>query len=500
MDLKPEIGITARKEHDFPGWYSQVLTKGEMIEYYDISGCYILRPNSYFVWEQIQHFVNEHLRRVGVRNAYFPMLVSEKALQTEADHVQGFSPEVAWVTKAGKKDLHLPIAIRPTSETVVYPAYAKWIRSHRDLPLRLNQWSNVVRWEFKNPTPFIRTREFLWQEGHSAFATEAEADTEVCDILALYARVYEELLAVPVIQGLKTETEKFPGAAYTATIETFIAPAGRAVQAATSHGLGQNFGKIFGIEYVDKLKHKRIPYQNSWGISTRAIGVMIMQHGDNKGLVIPPRVAATQVVVVPISRNIPAGERARFDSMANDLFFSLKKRFIRVDFDDRAQHTPGWKFNHWEWLGVPLRVEFGPNDMNAHRCVLVRRDTGVKETCPLDNVEERALDLLGIIQTDMLAKARGKLASKQRKVHTWQEFVSALDDRCFVLAPSCDDGKCEESIKEKTRETVDGEEEKMSGSAKSLCIPFDQPEMSDGTLCVGCSGPAAKWTLFGRSY
>lgn len=297
-----QIAIGVKKEVDFPGWYTNVLLKADMLDYYSVSGCYILKPWSYSIWEEIQTWFNTQIKELGVQNSYFPMFVSQSVLEREKDHIEGFSPEVAWVTRAGNSDLEEPIAIRPTSETAMYPYYAKWIRSHRDLPLKLNQWNSVVRWEFKNPQPFLRTREFLWQEGHTAFLTKAEADAEVRQILDLYRQVYEDLLAVPVIPGIKSEKEKFAGGLYTTTLEGFIPTSGRGIQAATSHCLGQNFSRpeMFNIFVEDPVdKSKSYVWQNSWGLSTRTIGVMVMVHGDNQGLVLPPRVASIQVIVVP---------------------------------------------------------------------------------------------------------------------------------------------------------------------------------------------------------
>jgi prolyl-tRNA synthetase len=293
------LGITAKKLEDFPRWYSDVIKKSEMVDSYLVSGCYILRPWAFNIWENITAWFDGEIKKLGVKNAMFPLFVTKGQLTKEADHVEGFAPEVAWVTKSGDNELAEPIALRPTSETIMYPYFSKWIRSHRDLPLKLNQWTNVVRWEFKNPTPFIRTREFLWQEGHTAFATQEEADIEVLDILDLYARVYEELMAVPVIKGRKSEKERFPGGLYTTTVEAFVSATGRSVQGATSHCLGTNFADMFNIEYeTEDGKSKKKVVQNSWGLSTRSIGVMIMVHGDNNGLVLPPRVAPKQVVIV----------------------------------------------------------------------------------------------------------------------------------------------------------------------------------------------------------
>ena len=302
------LGLTTSRDDDFGAWYSQVVVAGELIEYDDISGCYILRPWAYSMWEQIKDFFDAEIKKEGVENCYFPLFVSEARLEAEKDHIEDFAPEVAWVTRSGQSELDCPIAVRPTSETVMYPVIANWIRSHRDLPLKLNQWCNVVRWEFKHPTPFIRSREFLWQEGHTAFTTKAEADREVRRILELYRRVYEELLAVPVIPGVKSEKEKFAGGLYTTTVEAFVPATGRGVQGATSHCLGQNFAKMFQIEYENQKGGRSMPWQNSWGCTTRTIGVAIMVHGDDKGLVLPPRVAPLQVVLVTIPNSKAAAE------------------------------------------------------------------------------------------------------------------------------------------------------------------------------------------------
>ena len=288
---KELIGIQYKKEENFSKWYSEIITKSQMIEYYDISGCYILRPLSFYIWEQIQGFMDSRFKKLGVQNCYFPMFVTEGALNKEASHVEGFSPEVAWVTKSGQSDLAEPIAIRPTSETIMYPAFAKWIHSHRDLPMKLNQWSNVVRWEFKHPTPFIRTREFLWQEGHTAHATKKDCEDFVLDILEIYAQTYEQLLAVPVVRGRKSEDERFAGADNTTTCEIYVPVSGRGIQGATSHMLGQNFSKMFKVQFEDEKAEKQYIWQASWGFSTRSIGAMIMVHSDNMGLVLPPFVA-----------------------------------------------------------------------------------------------------------------------------------------------------------------------------------------------------------------
>jgi prolyl-tRNA synthetase len=329
-----QLGLSVTKEEDFSLWYTQAITLSEMIDYSDISGCYVLRPWAFFIWEQIQRFVDDRIRAWGVKNSYFPMFVSQRALMTEKDHVEGFAPEVAWVTKSGETDLAEPIAVRPTSETIMYPFFAKWIRSHRDLPLEINQWCNVVRWEFKDATPFLRSREFLWQEGHTAHATYEEAQARVLTVLDLYQEVYEYLLAVPVIKGAKTEMEKFAGGFQTTTVEAYINGSGRAIQGATSHNLGQNFGKMFKIAFEPATGGDRvIPWQTSWGLTTRSIGVAVMVHGDNKGLVLPPRVAPIQVIILPIAK-----KDVEYESLlayARSIESKIRSAGVRVEIDER---------------------------------------------------------------------------------------------------------------------------------------------------------------------
>jgi prolyl-tRNA synthetase len=402
----PSDGMTVSKDGDFSEWYSQVVTKSELIDYYDISGCYILRPASYFIWDQIKNFFDGAITADGVSNCYFPLFVTKARLEAEKDHIEGFAPEVAWVTKSGNSDLAEPIAIRPTSETIMYPLYAKWIRSHRDLPLRLNQWCNVVRWEFKHPVPFLRSREFLWSEGHSAFANKPEADAEVLKILDLYARIYEELLAVPVIKGVKSEKEKFAGGLYTTTVEGFIPSNGRAIQGATSHCLGQNFAKMFNIEFEGTSGTKQMVWQNSWGVTTRTIGVMVMVHGDDKGLVVPPRVAEVQVVIVVIPKGKDSS--AALNEKAYELRDAMKRAGIRVKVDDRDNYTPGFKYNFWELRGACIRMEIGPRDMEKEQVVLVRRDNKSKTMVPMANVAESVKEALDCMQSDMFAKAKAE--------------------------------------------------------------------------------------------
>lgn len=504
------IGITVDKEKDFSSWYTQVVTKGEMLDYYDVSGCYILRPNSYFVWETIQDWFNARIKKMGVQNTYFPMFVSQRVLEKEKDHIEGFAPEVAWVTRAGNSELDEHIAIRPTSETVMYPYYAKWIRSHRDLPLKLNQWNSVVRWEFKHPQPFLRTREFLWQEGHTAHLTKDAAAEEVLQILDYYAGVYEELLAVPVVKGKKTENEKFAGGDYTTTVEGFVAATGRGIQGGTSHHLGTNFSKMFNISVENpegSEKPRIFAYQNSWGLSTRVIGVMIMTHSDNKGLVLPPRIAQYQAVVIPVgltSKSTDA-QRKEINEGAEKIEQSLRANGIRVTGDYREIYNPGWKFADWELKGVPLRFEFGPKDLAGNQVTIVRRNDGKKYTVKLDELDTQVPKLLDQMHDDLLAKAKQEFDEHRVKVDEWKDFVPTLNKKNVILAPWCGDADCEDDIKDSSAKKDDGEEEEVdekapSMGAKSLCIPFEQPELKEGQKCVKCDRKAVTYCMFGRSY
>ncbi|OBZ77731.1 putative proline--tRNA ligase C19C7.06 [Grifola frondosa] len=507
-----QIAIGVKKEVDFATWYTNVLIKADMLEYYNVSGCYILRPWSYSIWEIIQEWFNIKIKEMDVQNAYFPMFVSAKVLEREKDHVEGFSPEVAWVTRAGNSDLEEPIAIRPTSETVMYPYYAKWIQSHRDLPLKLNQWNSVVRWEFKNPQPFLRTREFLWQEGHTAHLTKPEADKEVLEILDLYRRVYEELLAVPVIPGVKSVKEKFAGGLYTTTVEGFVPTTGRGIQGATSHSLGQNFSRMFNIFVEDPNdptgQGKTYVWQNSWGLSTRVIGVMVMIHGDNQGLVLPPRVACVQAVVVPcgITAKTSDEQRKAINDACEALATSLKKVGVKAKADLREGYTPGFKFNDWEQkVGVPLRLEIGPADLSKQQCIAVRRDIGAKAPLPLAHITSSVPTLLEIIQADMFKRAQETYFSRIKEITRWEDVVPTLDDKCVVAIPWCEEEACEDDIKERSGRASEPQDERApSAGAKSLCIPYDQsrwtPIEPGKTKCVGCGKDAKRWTLFGRSY
>uniref|UniRef100_A0A9J8AQG3 Bifunctional glutamate/proline--tRNA ligase n=1 Tax=Cyprinus carpio carpio TaxID=630221 RepID=A0A9J8AQG3_CYPCA len=499
------LGLEAKKEENLADWYSQVITKAEMIEYYDVSGCYVLRPWSYAIWDAIKDFFDREIKKLGVENCYFPMFVSQAALEKEKTHIADFAPEVAWVTRSGKTELAEPIAVRPTSETVMYPAYAKWVQSHRDLPIKLNQWCNVVRWEFKHPQPFLRTREFLWQEGHTAFATKEEAVEEVLQILDLYARVYEELMAIPVVKGRKTEKEKFAGGDYTTTVEAYISASGRAIQGATSHHLGQNFSKMFDIVFEDPKKpgEKQLAYQNSWGITTRTIGVLTMVHGDNMGLVLPPRVACLQVIIIPcgITATLPEAEKELLLAQCSKYLSKLQKADIRVKADLRDNYSPGWKFNHWELKGVPIRLEVGPKDLKQGQFVAVRRDTGAKLTVPEADAEKKILNLLEEIQNNLFKRASDDLHKHMVVADTMEQFQKDLDQGRIVQIPFCGGIECEDWIKKTTAKDQDLEPGAPSMGAKSLCIPFKPLKtLQAGQMCVSGKEPAQFYTLFGRSY
>lgn len=509
LKKQTRLGLEATKESDLSEWYSQVITKAEMIEYYDVSGCYILRPWSYSIWEAIKDFFDAEIKKLGVQNCYFPMFVSQAALEKEKTHVADFAPEVAWVTKSGQSDMAEPIAIRPTSETVMYPSYSKWIKSHRDLPLKLNQWCNVVRWEFKHPQPFLRTREFLWQEGHTAFASKEDAEAEVYQILELYRRVYEELLAIPVIEGRKTEKEKFAGGDFTTTVEAYIAASGRGLQGATSHHLGQNFSKMFEILYEDpETSEKLFVYQNSWGLSTRSIGAMVMVHADNAGLVLPPRVASIQVVIIPcgITTTLAEEDKKLLFRKCDEYVDLFSKHNIRCTGDYRDNYSPGWKFNHWELKGVPIRVELGPRDIQQRQIVAVRRDLSEKITFKEASAVQDVKTLLDKIHESMFNKAKKELDEHYVISHEWSDFCTKLDKNFIIVAPFCGEVECEETIKKNSaRDDVQaGEAQGPSMGAKTLCIPFKEShrKMTPTTKCINpsCKKQPQYYTLFGKSY
>lgn len=509
------IGITKKKELELSDWYIEVIQKAEFLDYSDVPGFFIMPAASTAVWESIVHFLDTRIKSMGVKNCLFPLVIAKKHLEVEKEHLEGFAAEVAWVTHGGKDKLDEPLAVRPTSETAMYPYFAKKIRSHRDLPLKLNQWNNVVRWEFKHAIPFLRSREFYWQEGHTAHLTQESAGKEVLEVLDHYAAVYEELLAVPVVKGTKTDNEKFAGALYTTTIEGFIPAVGRGIQAATSHCLGQHFSKMFKITVEDPTsteedkKPKLNVWQNSWGFTTRSIGVMVMVHSDNSGLVIPPRVAEIQVIMIPvgITARTTQEEKDELNREVDGMQAILEAVGVRAEVDRRDNYNSGYKFNDWELKGVPLRLEFGPKDREQHQVTVSRRDTKERSTIAIQDLGKEVPALLETIQADMFKKADDEYRAHRVVVEKWDDFVPTLDGKNVCLIRHCLGDKCEDEIKDLSkRAAVTGETEDTkapSMGAKSLCIPFEQPsEITGQEDCTNpqCSNKAKKWVMFGRSY
>ena len=378
-----KIGITTKKEDDFSEWYTQIITKADLADYSSVSGCMVFKPYSYFMWEILQKTVDKEFKKIGIKNCYFPMFIPESLLNKEKAHVEGFSPEVAWVTKAGNTKLSEKLAVRPTSETIMYDSYAKWIRSWRDLPLRLNQWNNVVRWEFKHPVALLRTREFLWNEGHTVFASKQDAEKEKDQILDIYNNFIKDYMALYGVIGKKTEKEKFAGAEYTYSIELFL-PSGKAIQGPDFHHDGQNFAKAFNIKFLNKQEKLEYAWQNTFAITTRMIGVMVAVHSDDKGLVLPPKMAPVEIAIIPILFD---KTKEKVLKKANEIKKNLTG--IRVELDDRDEYNPGWKFNEWEMKGVPVRLEIGPKDLEKEQVILVRRDNNKKEAVKIKQLDKK---------------------------------------------------------------------------------------------------------------
>lgn len=509
-------GLDVKKSEDVPLWYEQVIMKAELIEQYPIKGCFILRPWAYRIWELVQRWFDGEIKKLGVENCYFPMFIPKCYMDKESAHLDDFAPELAMVTKFGDSELEEPVAIRPTSETAMYAAYSNWVQSHRDLPIKLNQWCSVVRWEVKQTTPFLRTREFLWQEGHTAFAEKEAAQKEVLDILELYALVYEYLMCVPVVRGTKTKAETFPGADYTTTVEAFIPATGRAIQGATSHHLGQNFSKMFDITFQDPKdttgKTKEFAFQNSWGITQRTIGVMTMVHGDDKGMVLPPRVAGWQVVIVPVGMKASStdDERHQVKSKCMEYYMKLSSADVRVKLDE-SDHSPGWKFNYWEMKGVPMRLEIGPMDIQKGSFVMAKRnilDTKAGKVFGKDaQVVEDVKRVLQDIHDEMYNKALTERDERLASIDEWKDFSPELNAGKLVLVPFCGDPECEEKIKDKSKE--EAQDAEVAGGlkmgAKSLCVPLeDKYNFECPWKCINpdCTSKTKveRRTLFGRSY
>ena len=465
-------------EEDIAQWYTDIVIKAELADYTDTKGCIAIRPYGYAIWENIQKYTDAKFKEAGVQNAYFPVLIPESLLEKEKDHVEGFAPEVAWVTEAGNKKLDERYCIRPTSETIISTMYAKWLSSWRDLPMVYNQWCNVLRWE-KETRPFLRSREFLWQEGHTIHETEEEAREMTLKIYDIYNEVAEDLLAIPTVRGIKTESEKFAGAEETYTIETMMYD-GKALQSGTSHYFGQNFTKPFEIKFQNREGKEEYAYQTSWGISTRLIGAIIMAHGDNRGLKMPPKVAPIQVVIVPVAQH-----KEGVLEKANELFSNLKKNY-RVKLDDRDNVSNGYKFNDWEMRGVPIRLEIGPRDIENGVCVLCRRDTQEKVTVELDKIDEAIGKMLEDIHNNMYRICKERLEDRTTSVTTLDEFIEQIDKKQgFIKGMFCGDPACEEKLKNLT-------------AAKSRCIPKEQEHLSD--KCFICGRPAKQMVIWGRQY
>ena len=483
MTKKDTKGITVKKEEDFSEWYTQVIQKADLADYSAVSGCIVYKPNSYSIWEVIKDVTDKKFKAVGIKNAYFPLFIPESLLQKEAKHIEGFAPEVAWVTHAGNSKLAERLAVRPTSETIMYDSYSKWIRSYNDLPLRLNQWCNVVRWEFKHPTPFLRGREFLWNEGHTVFATKKEAEEEGKEIIGIYDTVCKDYLAMPSLIGKKSEKEKFAGAEYTISME-FIMPNGKSIQGPDFHHDGQNFAKAFDITFTDEKGEQQHAWQNTFAITTRMIGVLIAMHGDNKGLVLPPKLAPTQVVIVPI---LFEDSKAKVIKEAKEIQKKLEKKGISVYLDDRENYSPGWKFNDWELKGIPVRIELGPKDLEKKKAMVVRRDNGEKQHLDLVAIADEVSLVLDNIQTSLFEKAEKVLKENIATVENMKEAKKALEAKKIIFAPWCGAVECEDNFKEAT-------------GAKSLNSPEEQPELKKGQKCFACEEKSKSWFYLGKSY
>ncbi len=470
----------ASRSEDFSRWYLDVVRRAELADYSPVKGCMVIRPYGYAIWELLQQALDSRIKATGHVNAYFPLFIPESLLTKEAEHVEGFAPQVAYVTHGGGEELEEKLVVRPTSEAIIGTMYANWVHSWRDLPILINQWANVVRWE-KKTYPFLRTTEFLWQEGHTAHETEAEAEEETLRILDLYADVCESELAMPVVKGRKTESEKFAGALRTYSIEALMGD-GRALQAGTSHNLGQNFARAFDIKFQARDKSVQYVWGTSWGVTTRLVGGMIMVHGDDSGLVLPPRVAPYQVVIVPIGRE---NWRETVLPKAKELQDRLRAAGIRVTLDERDDR-PGWKFAEWELRGVPLRLEIGPKDIEKSAVLVARRDTREKQSVPMDGIAARVVELLASVQQALFDRACRFRDEHTQRTSTYDEFIAIMEGRPgFVIAPWCGQADCEAQIKADTQATV-----------RNIPLGSGAP----GGLCLRGHAPATVEALFAKAY
>ena len=478
--MSKEVGITVSKNDNFSEWYTQVIIKAELADYAPVKGLIVLRPDGYSIWESIKESLDSKLKETGHRNGFLPVLIPESLLAKEKEHFEGLNPEVFWVTHSGNSELGDRLALRPTSETLAYSLFSKWIRSWRDLPLKINFWNSALRAEIKGTKPFLRTSEFLWQEGHTVHATKDEAEKEVADILELYKKTIEEELAVPVITGKKSENDKFVGAVYTDTLESLM-PDGKALQMGTSHFLGQNFSKPFDVKYLDETNTETFAWQTSWGVSWRLIGGMIMTHGDDKGLILPPKIAPIQVVIIPIYTN---DDKDSVIQKAHQIKDDLSKIDLRVHLDDREQLTPGFKFNDWEMKGIPIRIEIGPKDIAKKQVVLVRRHNRTKTSLNMDSLTGEISSELENIQKEMFDAAKKILDERVVRVSEYQKFKEELDNGKMIDCSWCGNQTCEDKIKEET-------------GADIRVIPSDNTKAE---TCIYCKNSGTTNVLFARGY
>ena len=480
--MTKEVGITVKKSVDFSDWYTQCVIKSGIADYSPGKGFIILRPYGYAIWENIKEILDDQFKKTGHKNSFLPVLIPESLLTVEKNHFEGFMPEVYWVTKSGNNDLGEKLAVRPTSETLAYSMFSKWISSYRDLPLKLNFWNSALRAEIKSTKPLIRNSEFLWQEGHTAHSNEKEASDEVRMILDLYKMLIEEYLAIPTVSGLKTDKEKFVGANYTTCLESLM-PDGKALQMATSHNLAQNFSKPFEIKFLDKDTAEHLVWQTSWGISWRVIGALIMVHGDDKGLILPPKISPTQVIIVPIYKD---ESKEIVKQKAYELENKLKDSNIRVYTDDRDEFTSGWKFNEWEMKGVPLRVNIGIRDIREEQVELIRRDTRERFYVKEKDLVNETLSILENIQSNLYHLAKNYLLTNTRNATRLDELLSMLDSSGgFVACSWCGKRECEDLVKEKT-------------TADIRIIPFNTKK--NISSCIACGKEGTTEVYFGRAY
>ncbi len=478
---KQDVGITVSKNEDFSEWYTQVVLKAKLADYAPVKGLIVLRPDGYSIWESLRNTFDKKFARNGIRNGFLPILIPESLLGKEQKHFAGFNPEVFWVTHSGTNEVGDRLALRPTSETLAYTLYSKWIQSWRDLPLKINFWNTALRAEIKATKPFLRTSEFLWQEGHTVHSTKEEAEKEVIKILDIYKNTVEEELAIPVTTGKKSEKEKFVGAEYTTTMES-IMPDGKALQMGTSHFLAQNFSKPFEVKFADKDNVEHFAWQTSWGVSWRLIGAMIMAHGDDKGLVLPPKVAPIQVVIIPIYKN--DNDKENVIEKVNEITDSLESKNLRVHIDSREEFTPGYKFNDWELKGVPIRIEIGPKDIENQTMIVAKRYNHEKIKLELKKVDEITI-ILEEIQTEMLKKAKTEALENTIDIESYDEFKMKIEKGGFFNSPWCGKLECEEKIKEET-------------GAEIRVIPFNSENTSK--KCIYCKEQSTSVPIFARGY